>query len=144
MNIRLATTTDFPAIHTMILEFAEFQKTPEKVTITPEQLIEDKDFFNCLVVTKDEVLVGFASYYFAYSSWSGKSLYLDDIYLTPASRGKDIGSKIMDKLEAIAKDNHCAKMHWLVSKWNEPAIEFYKKRDAIIYDTEYSCDFDLK
>jgi ribosomal protein S18 acetylase RimI-like enzyme len=143
MNIRPATVNDFPAIHALILEFAEFQKTPEKVTITPEQLIKEEAFFNCLVVTKEETIVGFASYYFAYSSWSGKSLYLDDIYLKPELRGQDLGNNIMDKLEAIAKENNCAKMRWLVSKWNESAIGFYKKRGATIYDTEYTCEVDL-
>lgn len=143
MNIRPATTNDFPAIHTMFLEFAEFQKTPEKVTITPEQLIKDEAFFKCIVVTENEVIVGFASYYFAYSSWTGKSLYLDDIYLSPATRGQHMGSKIMDKLETIAAANDCTKMRWLVSKWNESAIDFYKKRGAVIYDTEFTCEVDL-
>lgn len=143
MIIRTASTDDFPAIHALILEFAEFQKTPEKVTITPGQLIKDEDFFKCIVVVEGEAIIGFASYYFAYSSWTGKSLYLDDIYLKPNNRGNKLGLKIMDKLESIAKVHHCTKMRWLVSKWNEPAIGFYKKRGAVIYDTEYVCDFDV-
>jgi diamine N-acetyltransferase len=144
MIIRTASTDDFPAIHAMFLEFAIFQKTPEKVTITPEQLIKDEAFFKCIVVTENEQIVGFTSYYFAYSSWTGKSLYLDDIYLTPATRGHNMGAKIMDKLESIAKANECTKMRWLVSKWNESAIGFYKKRGAVIHDTEYVCDYDVK
>jgi len=144
MEIRPANTADYPTIHALMLEFALFQKTPEKVTITVNQMIKDKDFFKSYVVTDKETIIGFASYYLSYNSWTGKSLYLDDIYLTPAARGMNIGNRIMDKLASIAKSNDCTKMRWLVSKWNESAIGFYKKRGAVIYDTEYVCDFDIK
>lgn len=144
MNIRTALPKDYPAIHALILEFAEFQKSPEKVTISVDQMNKDQDFFKSLVVTEEETIIGFASYYFSYSSWTGKSLYLDDIYLTNAARGKQIGSSIMDQLESIAKANDCTKMRWLVSKWNKSAIGFYKKRGAVVYDTEYVCDYNVK
>ncbi len=144
MEIRPANTADYPTIHALMLEFALFQKTPEKVTITVNQMIKDKDFFKSYVVTDKGTIIGFASYYLSYNSWTGKSLYLDDIYLTPAARGMNIGNRIMDKLASIAKSNDCTKMRWLVSKWNESAIGFYKKRGAVIYDTEYVCDFDIK
>lgn len=141
--IEQAKKSDFREIHRMILDFAAFQRTPEKVYTTVEQMEADGDLFKALIVKNEERAVGFATYYFGYSSWSGKNLYLDDIYLESDQRGKGIGDKMMDKLEEIAKNNKCKSMRWLVSKWNKSAIEFYKKRGASVDGTEFTCQLDL-
>ncbi len=91
--IRKGTPEDFPAIFQLIQEFAVFQKTPEKVTITLDQMLENKDLFQCLVVEKENAqLIGFASFFMAYYSWSGKALYLDDLYVKKEFRGHQIGT----------------------------------------------------
>ena len=145
MTIRKANEQDFPGVLSLIKEFAIFQKTPEKVTISLAQMVEDKDCFQCLVAeTDDKELVGFASYFFAYYSWSGKAIYLDDLYVQEASRKKEVGSRLLDAIINIAKQEQCKKVRWQVSQWNSNAIEFYKNMGAVIDDTEINCDFVIK
>jgi len=143
VSIKKAEIWDFEEIHRMILDFATFQKTPEKVSISVQEMLEDADIINALIIKEKDVSIGFATYYFGYSSWSGKHLYLDDIYIETAHRGNGLGHKIMDKLESIARSNNCKSMRWLVSNWNKSAIAFYKKRGASIDGTEFTCQLDL-
>jgi GNAT superfamily N-acetyltransferase len=143
--IRPSTPQDFPTIHSLFLEFASFQKTPEKVKITVEQMQEDKDLFNCLVAEGTEgKIIGFATWFFAYYSWTGKAIYLDDLYVQDAFRKEGIGGRLLKAVIDLAKIEKCTKVRWLVSKWNTNAIEFYsKKMGAIITDTESCCDLTL-
>lgn len=144
MIIRKATVKDFPEVLAMINEFANFQRTPEKVTISLEQMLQEQHLFNCLVAeTPTAEIVGFATYFYTYYSWSGKALYLDDLYVKKIYRNKLIGTQFLKALVAIAMDEHCKKIRWQVSKWNEPAIEFYKKMGAVIDETEINCDLYL-
>ncbi len=142
--IRKGTPEDFPAIFRLIQEFAVFQKTPEKVTITLDQMLENKDLFQCLVVEiEDAQLIGFASFFLAYYSWSGKALYLDDLYVKKEFRGHQIGTQLLDRLIDYANAEQCKKVRWQVSNWNKEAIEFYKKMGAKVDDTEINCDLYL-
>ena len=144
MIIRKATAADFPVVLSMIYEFADFQRTPEKVTISLEQMLEEQDLFRCLVAeTTSGEVVGFATYFYTYYSWTGKALYLDDLYVKKVFRNQLIGTRFLQALVAIAMDEHCKKMRWQVSKWNETAIEFYKKMGAMIDETEINCDLYL-
>ena len=142
--IRQGTPQDFPAVFTLIREFSTFQKTPEKVTITPEEMTENKDLFRCFVVeNEDAQIIGFASFFMAYYSWSGKALYLDDLYVKKEFRGHRIGTQLLDKLIDHANAEQCKKVRWQVSHWNTDAIEFYKKMGAKIDNTEINCDLYL-
>ena len=144
INIRPANEMDFPEIFSLITEFSVFQGTPEKVSITVDQMQENKELFNCLVAeTKDKHIIGFASFFFAYYSWSGKALYLDDLYVKETFRNQAIGKMLFDAVLVYAKNNHCNKMRWLVSKWNTNAIGFYKSIGANIDETELTCDLTL-
>ncbi len=143
IKIAQATLSDYADIHQMIIDFATFQKTPEKVSITLDQMLGNADDFKALIVRDNGKPIGFATYYFGFSSWSGKHLFLDDLYLETDYRKHGLGAQIMDKLEIIARNQGCKSMRWLVSKWNEPAISFYKKRGTIIEDTEMTCQFKL-
>ena len=144
INIRPANEMDFPEIFSLITEFSVFQGTPEKVSITVDQMQENKELFNCLVAeTKDKHIIGFASFFFAYYSWSGKALYLDDLYVKETFRNQAIGKILFDAVLVYAKNNHCNKMRWLVSKWNTNAIGFYKSIGANIDETELTCDLTL-
>ena len=144
IEIAQAKTEDYADIHQMIMDFAVFQKTPEKVSITLDQMLENGDDFKALIARDGQKAIGFATYYFGFSSWSGKHLFLDDLYLETDYRSQGLGHQFMDELERIAKSKNCKSMRWLVSKWNKPAISFYKKRDAIIESTEMTCQFKLK
>jgi diamine N-acetyltransferase len=144
VTIRKAREQDFPVILSLIKEFSVFQKTPGKVTITLEQMIKEKNLFQCLIAeTDDNEIAGFASYFFTYYSWTGKGLYLDDLYIKDAFRKQSIGKKLLDAVIRLAKDEQCKKVRWLVSGWNKNAIEFYKKMGAVVDDTDLICDLSL-
>ena len=144
IQIRSATEADLSFIYELIKEFSIFQKTPEKVKITLEQMLKDQDDFKCLMAVDGGKIIGFASYYFAYHSWSGKAIYLDDLYVQPVYRGQNIGKQLFDAVMEIGQETNCIKMKWLVSHWNTKAQEFYKSRGATIEDTEWICDLGLK
>ncbi len=141
--IRKAVESDFEEIYDLIKQFAIFIKTPEKVSTTPEQMKLDKDYFQCLVAVEAGRIIGFATYFFAYYSWTGKAIYLDDLYVIEECRGRNIGTKLMDSVFEIARKENCTKVRWQVSNWNSKAIEFYKKRGAVIDDIEINCDMKL-
>ena len=143
ITIRQAVEGDFEAVLGLIKGLATFQQTPEKVLITVEQMIADKHLFNCLVAENEQKqIVGIATYFYAYYTWTGKSLYLDDLYVPENSRGQKIGSLLLDKLFEIARAENCKRVRWQVSDWNKPAIEFYKKLGAFVDEEIYNCDFD--
>jgi GNAT superfamily N-acetyltransferase len=143
LDIRKAKTTDFEEIHSLIKEFAEFIKTPEKVITTPSQMNNDKGYFNCFIAVDKNKIIGFATYFIAYYSWTGKAIYLDDLYVLEKYRGQGIGNKLLDKVIETAKSENCKKVKWQVSNWNEKAIEFYKIRGATIDEVEINCDLTL-
>jgi GNAT superfamily N-acetyltransferase len=139
ITIRKVTRNDFPALYALFHEFAVFQKTPEKLYITLEQLIEDEEYFQCLVAEVNERIVGFASYFIAYYSWTGKGIYLDDLYVKEDSRKYGIGKQLLNGIVDLAKAEKCKTVRWLVSRWNANAIEFYKSIGAQVDDTEMTC-----
>jgi len=140
--IRKADEKDFFAIFSLIKELSVFEKHPEKVTNSVEQMKNEKDFFQCYVAESDtKEIVGMAVFFFAYYTWSGKSLYLDDLYVKEAYRGKKIGTNLLKKIFEIAKKEHCKRVSWQVSNWNTSAIEMYKKWGATIDNESGYCDF---
>jgi diamine N-acetyltransferase len=144
VTIRKGTESDFRAIHSLLKEFGEFQKTPERVTITLDQMIKEKELFRCFVAEmEDNQLVGVATFFFAYYSWTGKAIYLDDLYVQPAWRKHSIGKRLLNTVIDYAKEEQCKKIRWQVSKWNKNAISFYENMGAIIDDVEINCDLHL-
>ena len=144
LSIRQATPADFEAVYSLMLQFAVFQQTPEKILTSVEQLKADQHLFNCLVAeTPDGDTVAFATYFFAYYSWSGKALYLDDLYVSPHFRGHGLGKQLLITVAALAKEQQCRQMRWLVSAWNEAAIHFYKKWGAVVEATDMCCTLKL-
>lgn len=142
--IREASKEDYPAIILLIKEFAEFQRTPEKVTITAEQMNRDKELFKCFVAElENKEIIGFASWFFAYYSWSGKALYLDDLYVKKEFRTLGLGKRLLTAVLDVARKEECKKVRWQVSKWNTNAISFYKKIGATVDDVEINCDYSL-
>lgn len=143
IQIRKALSSDLEEVYELLKEFAVFIKTPEKLTITLEEMKKDASIFNCLLAVSENRIIGFATYFFAYYSWTGKSIYLDDLYVLPEYRGAGIGTELMDTVIGIGKEEGCKKMRWQVSRWNKKAIEFYRRKGAVIDDVEINCDFPL-
>ncbi len=141
--IRQAQEKDFPSILSMIKELAVFEEASEKVTNSVEQMNNEKDYFHCYVAENDKnEIIGMALYFFAYYTWIGKSLYLDDLYVKESYRDNKIGTKLLEKIIETAKKEDCKRIRWQVLNWNTPAIEMYKKYGVNI-DNEWSnCDLD--
>ena len=134
--IRPAQPGDEKAIHALIVELAIYEREPDAVINTPEQLFHDlfeDSICEALVVenAKGEI-VGFALYYTSYSTWKGRCLYLEDFYVLPDFRRGGIGQELFQAVVKIAKERGVKRMDWQVLEWNEPALSFYKKQNAIL------------
>ena len=141
-SIREAIEKDFASILKLIKELAEFEKAPGKVTNSVEQMKLEKDYFHCFVAETSTGIVGMALYYFAYSTWVGKTLYLEDIIVSEAFRGNNIGTALMRKIFEEAKTKDCKRIRWQVLKWNKAAIEMYTKFGADIDGEWLNCTVD--
>ena len=135
MQIRQAKPGDETEIFNLIYALAVYEKAPEQVTNTPQQLA--RDLFEdkiCSAIVAEEVnqIVGFSLYYISYSTWKGKCLYLEDFFVIPEMRKTGIGKKLFQKTVEIAKQMGVKRMDWQVLEWNEPALNFYRKQKAIL------------
>ena len=143
INIRKGTPADVEPTLRLIKELAEYEKAPEQVINTVEQMLKDgfgeKPIFDLLVAETNDNIVGIAIYFIKYSTWKGKCLYLDDIVVQESLRGKGIGRKLFDAVAAEAKLQNCQQLQWQVLNWNEPAINFYKKYDTVFDDEWINC-----
>ena len=142
-TIRTAVADDYPAILNIIKELALFEKAPEKVTNTVEQMKAEQDYFHCLVAVDEAgTVIAICLYFFAYYTWVGKSLYLDDIYVLEPYRRQGIASSLLDRLFEVARKEKCNRVRWQVLNWNENAIQLYQKYGATIDGEWLNCDFD--
>jgi diamine N-acetyltransferase len=143
-TVRVATEDDFSVIYNLNKEFSYYIKTPEKFKITLEQMKNEQEYFKILVIENSEqTIIGFATTFIAWYSWTGKSLYLDDLYVQEKHRGKGLGSKLMDEVFQLARKENCRKVKWMVSKWNQNAIDFYKSKGAEIDDVEIPVELNF-
>ena len=136
-TVRPATPQDAAIIRGFILELAIYEKEPDAVKVTVEELAEqlasDRPPFEALIAELDGIPVGFALFFQSYSTWEGKAgLYLEDLYVSPEHRGNKIGTALFRQLSQIALDRGYARIDWQVLDWNEPALRFYEKNEAII------------
>ena len=144
-KIRPAVEADFPAILDIIKALALFEKAPEKVTNSVEQMKAEQDYFKCLVSTNEaDEIIAICLYFFAYYTWVGKSLYLDDLYVLEAYRRQGIAAALLNELFEIARIERCNRVRWQVLDWNENAIQFYNKIGATLDNEWINCDYDSK
>jgi GNAT superfamily N-acetyltransferase len=133
--IRSATIEDVPVIRELIRALAEYERAPNEAIATAEGLREvlfgEKPAAEVLLAFENGDAVGFAAYFFNFSTWLGKpGLYLEDLFVRPEIRGKGFGRALLRRLAQIARERDCGRMEWAVLDWNEPAIGFYKKLGA--------------
>ena len=141
VSIRKIEERDFLFLIALFNEFALFEKVPERMINTVEQMLEEKSLINGFVAVNDkDEIMGYVTCFFAYFTWIGKSLYMDDLYVQPDHRGKGIGTLLINEVIVFAKAENCKKLHWQVSEWNQPAIGFYESLGAIIDPVESNCD----
>ncbi len=143
ITIRKANEADFPEILSLINELATFEKAPEKVTNTVELMKAENKFFDCFVAeTENKEIVGMALYFFAYYTWVGKSLYLDDLYVKESYRKLKVGSALLNQVFEIARSENCKRVRWQVLNWNKNAIQMYNRIGAEIDDEWLNCSFE--
>jgi len=132
--IRAGTKSDLPRVLELVKELAEYEKAPHEVINTVELMEQDgfgpNPIFGLFVAESENNIVGISLYYWRYSTWKGKRLYLEDIVVTQSERGKGAGKLLFDRTMQHALDENCSGMVWQVLDWNEPAINFYKKYGA--------------
>jgi GNAT superfamily N-acetyltransferase len=118
----------------LINELALYEKAPQEVTVSFEHFVESgfgpNPVWWAFVAEQEGKVIGFALYYIRYSTWKGQRLYLEDLLVTEALRGKGIGSLLFDRLIEECRLKKYSGMVWQVLDWNEPAINFYKKYNA--------------
>ncbi len=137
MEIRSAQSGDEVKIMELIHALADYEKAPNEVINTAANLHNDlfeKKICHAIVAELKGEIVGFALYYFAYSTWKGQCLYLEDLFVQPTLRQHGIGKQLFDHIVSIAKKSKVKRMDWQVLAWNEPALEFYKKQGALLDD----------
>lgn len=134
LTIRKGTKEDVPAVFTLIKELALYEKAPEQVTLSLQELEDDgfgeNPIYGLFVAEQNATVVGMALYYEKFSTWQGRCIYLEDIIVTESQRGKGIGHQLFQQVIGVAKERNSARMEWQVLDWNEPAINFYKKYNA--------------
>ena len=133
--IRNATRNDVPVIGQLIRELAAYERAPQEAIATDEGLQEvlfgPDPAAHVLLALEEDVPVGFAIYFFNFSTWLGRpGLYLEDLFVRPSVRGKGYGRALLQRLAHIAHERGCGRMEWAVLDWNEPAIQFYRKLGA--------------
>ncbi len=143
ITIRKANREDYSVILDLIKELAFFERAPEKVINTVERMKEEDQYFEALVAEKDDgEIAGMALYFFAYYTWVGKSLYLDDLIVKEKYRGNKIGTKLLEEIMDIAKKTKCKRVRWQVLDWNTPAIDFYRTYGADLDGEWINCDME--
>jgi GNAT superfamily N-acetyltransferase len=134
-SIRAATIDDIPLILELIRDLATYERAPEEVTATEEQLTRvlfgSKPAAEVRLAFERDTAVGFALFFHNFSTWLAKpGLYLEDLFVRPEHRGKGYGRALLVDLARIARDRGCGRMEWAVLDWNDPAIQFYRKIGA--------------
>lgn len=139
-TIRKAIKQDVPALLGLVNELATYEKAPEAVEVTLAEMEEDgfgpHAIYSAYVAETEGKIIGMALYYTKYSTWKGKSIYLDDIIVNEKYRRYGIGGKLFEEVIKAAKEMGVRKIDWQVLDWNEPAIQFYKK-----YNTSFSREW---
>jgi GNAT superfamily N-acetyltransferase len=140
MIVRTGKKKDLPQALELIRELAEYERALSEVTNTVAMMEEDgfgkQPIFGFFVAEEMQQMVGLSLYYFRYSTWKGKRLYLEDIIVTKSHRGKGIGKQLFEATMQKALEENCTGMMWQVLDWNQPSIEFYKR-----YNTRFDQEW---
>ncbi len=140
ITVRAGTQEDLPHVFNLVRELAEYENALHEVTNSIAMMEHDAfgehPVFGFFVAEEGQTIVGLSLYYYRYSTWKGKRLYLEDIVVTKSQRGKGIGHLLFEETMRFSISSQCTGMMWQVLDWNEPAINFYHKYDAR-FDSEW-------
>jgi GNAT superfamily N-acetyltransferase len=146
ITIREGRKEDLARTLELIKELATYERAPDEVITSVEQMERDgfgsKPIFGFFVAERSNVIIGISLYYWRYSTWKGKRLYLEDIIVTEQERGKGAGKLLFDRTMELAVTEQCTGMMWQVLEWNTPAINFYTKYGARLDDEWTNCSLE--
>lgn len=146
MIIRKGTPKDMQAVLDLIIELAVFEKEPNAVVVTLEDLVRDgfqeQPLFHTFIAEKDNVIIGVALYYYRYSTWKGKTIHLEDLVVKESERGTGAGLALYTEIIKQGKKDNVRRIEWNVLDWNTNAINFYKKSGAKVLEDWYVVQMD--
>ena len=135
-SVRPAIVEDMPAVLQLIKELAIYEKEPDAVRISSDELerfgFGQQPKFHCFVADTNSEIVGMALTYERFSTWNGLVLHLEDLVVNEPMRGKGIGSALLDEVVKHGHKLGAKRISWVVLNWNTPAIDFYKSKGATI------------
>jgi GNAT superfamily N-acetyltransferase len=139
-KLRKGEIHDLPRVLELIKELALYENAFDQVSNTVEMMKEDgfglNPSYGFIVAEVGDKIMGLSLYYFRYSTWKGRRLYLEDIIVSERERGRGLGKLLFDRTMKISLEENCTGMMWQVLDWNKPAINFYKKYNAK-FDNEW-------
>lgn len=128
--IRNGQPEDLPQVLELVKQLAAFEKAPKEVEVTLQEMqnwgFGKNKVFDFFVLLKEDSIIGTAIYYYKYSTWKGRCLFLEDIIVTESERGQGYGKLLFNAVAQVAKQEQVRRMEWQVLDWNETAIRFYK------------------
>jgi GNAT superfamily N-acetyltransferase len=134
MIIRKGNQNDMSAVLELIKELAIFEKEPNAVVVTVEDLVRDgfgeKPLFYSFIAEDNDEIVGMALYYYRYSTWKGKTIHLEDLIVKEKMRGSGCGYALYSEIIKQGKKDNVRRIEWAVLDWNTSAIDFYEKSGA--------------
>jgi GNAT superfamily N-acetyltransferase len=141
INIREAAPADYNRVLELIQELATFEKEPDAVEVTVEELIASASgsspLFTCFVGEVDGRIEGIALCYFRFSTWKGKTVHLEDLIVTEHMRGIGLGKQLYDRVLKHAHKHQVRRVEWVVLDWNTNAIKFYERTGATMIKDWY-------
>jgi GNAT superfamily N-acetyltransferase len=136
-TIRAAGADDASLILAFVRELAEYERARDAVKLTEAELVRDGfagagegRYYECVIAEEDGEAAGMALFFPVYSTWRGRAMHLEDLFVRPRFRGRGIGKALLTKVAAVAVERGCVLLYWHVLDWNTPAIEFYKTLGA--------------
>jgi len=138
LHIREGVAEDMPSVLELIKELALFEKEPEAVVLTTEDLVRDgfgvQPLFHTFIAVENEEIIGMALYYYRYSTWKGKTIHLEDLIVKENKRGTGAGFALYKEIIIQGKRDGVKRIEWNVLNWNTNAIEFYEKSGAKVLE----------
>jgi len=144
-TVRAAKKEDCAAVLKLIQELATYENASREAELDVATLEKDgfgaQPAYQLLIAEKENKVIGMALFYEKYSTWKGRSIYLEDLIVTEKERGIGAGKALFEAVIQEAKRRNSGRMEWQVLDWNQPAIDFYKKAGAELDDEWINCKF---
>jgi GNAT superfamily N-acetyltransferase len=144
--VRAGRKEDLPRVFELVKELAEYERAADQVINTVALMEKDgfgpQPIFGFFVAEEGTRIIGLSLYYWRYSTWKGKRLWLEDIIVTQSERGRGAGKLLFDRTMQHTLDENCSGMMWQVLDWNEPSINFYKRYGSNIGSEWLNCQLE--